>query len=96
MASYMILSALSGKGPMSPEVTTAALTALICKPYQGGAEPSLLCALAVAQVPAVYCFTNAGKHVLLAAFVEPCTRHGDIFGNVFALRFIVNGLELFV
>lgn len=50
MASYMILSALSGKGPLSPEVTSTALTALVCKPCQGGLEPSLLCALAVAQV----------------------------------------------
>lgn len=46
----MILSALSGKGPLSPEVTSTALTALVCKPCQGGLEPSLLCALAVAQV----------------------------------------------
>lgn len=50
MSSYMILSALSGKGPLSPEVTSTALTALVCKPCQGGLEPSLLCALAVAQV----------------------------------------------
>ena len=50
MASYMILSALSGKGPLSREVTNAALTALVCKPCQGGMEPSLLCALAIAQV----------------------------------------------
>lgn len=50
MASYMILSALSGKGPLSSEVTSTALTALVCKPCQGGLEPSLLCALAVAQV----------------------------------------------
>ncbi|CAM9429332.1 unnamed protein product, partial [Hapterophycus canaliculatus] len=42
MASYMILSALSAKGPLSPEVTGAALTALVCKPCQGGLEPSLL------------------------------------------------------
>eukprot|EP00903_Cladosiphon_okamuranus_P012984 g12116.t2 len=49
MASYMILSALSGKGSLSPEVTSTALTALVCKPCQGGLEPSLLCALAVAQ-----------------------------------------------
>ncbi|CAM9545090.1 unnamed protein product [Scytosiphon promiscuus] len=49
MASYMILSALSAKGPLSAEVTGAALTALVCKPCQGGLEPSLLCALAVAQ-----------------------------------------------
>lgn len=50
MASYMILSALSGKGPLSPEVTSTALTSLVCKPCQGGFEPPLLCALAVAQV----------------------------------------------
>lgn len=50
MASYMILSALSGKGPLSPDVTSAALSALVCKPCQGGLEPSLLCALAVVQV----------------------------------------------
>lgn len=50
MASYMILSALSAKGPLSPEVTGAALTALVCKPCQGGLEASLLCALAVVQV----------------------------------------------
>ncbi|CAM9175365.1 unnamed protein product [Ectocarpus sp. 12 AP-2014] len=49
MASYMILSALSGKGPLSLDVTALALTALVCKPCQGGSEPSLLCALAVAQ-----------------------------------------------
>ncbi|CAM9836746.1 unnamed protein product, partial [Ectocarpus fasciculatus] len=49
MASYMILSALSGKGPLSADVTGQALTALVCKPCQGGLEPSLLCALAVAQ-----------------------------------------------
>ncbi|CBJ49062.1 conserved unknown protein [Ectocarpus siliculosus] len=49
MASYMILSALSGKGPLSLDVTGQALTALVCKPCQGGLEPSLLCALAVAQ-----------------------------------------------
>ncbi|CAM9439904.1 unnamed protein product [Ectocarpus sp. 6 AP-2014] len=49
MASYMILSALSGKGPLSLDVNGQALTALVCKPCQGGLEPSLLCALAVAQ-----------------------------------------------
>ncbi|CAM9275172.1 unnamed protein product, partial [Sphacelaria rigidula] len=49
MASYMILSALSGKGPLAPDVTSAALEALICKPCQGRLEPSLLCALAVVQ-----------------------------------------------
>lgn len=65
MASYMILSALSGKGPLSPEVTSTALTALVCKPCQGGLEPSLLCALAVAQVRfclVVGCWSDIGGH----------------------------------
>lgn len=46
----MIMSSLCGKGPLSPEVTGAAFKALACKPCQGGLDPPLLCALAVAQV----------------------------------------------
>lgn len=49
----MIMSSLCGKGPLSPEVTGAAFKALACKPCQGGLEPPLLCALAVAQVRVV-------------------------------------------
>lgn len=64
MASYMILSALSGKGPLSPDVTGQALTALVCKPCQGGLEPSLLCALAVVQVRLVLSRRCSGGRLL--------------------------------
>eukprot|EP00752_Nemacystus_decipiens_P002133 g2034.t1 len=61
MASYMILSALSAKGPLSPEVTSSALTALVCKPCQGSVEPSLLCALAVAQTQVGFSAKNSSS-----------------------------------
>lgn len=57
----MILSALSAKGPLAPDVTSAALTALVCKPCQSGLEPSLLCALALVQVMEPYYLVMKGR-----------------------------------